>query len=259
MFYRRVYYVIFNVIIISALSFSQIDSANIIHITVNSDTLTRHGFITILVEPEDAQVIIDSVLTMKGDLIRYPISVGVHTFRVQHPNFNNFLAHRIFIPNHNEIRLRASLTSTNTVKLFASAQIPGTGQMLDGYNAKGKAIMTVFLASILYASIQEGIFLKMRSDFVDANSSFINKRNYIDAHTAKIEALRKQDIMLSSHKNRNIAISIVAGVYILNLIDTYLFHSSSTEMEVISQPIIEPRLSLNSLSHELHYGININW
>lgn len=143
-------------------------------------------------------------------------------------------------------------------KLLASAEIPGTGQMLDGYIVKGQVILALFSASIIYTSAQEAIFLKTRSDFVDANSSYMSKRNYFDAHNAKIEALRKREMMLSAYKNRNIALSIVAGVYILNLIDTYLFHSTWTEMEVISQPIIEPGLSINGITHTPQYGVKIN-
>lgn len=161
-----------------------------------------------------------------------------------------YVNNSIFLNSNDNFQVKVNSGYNTTKYLLYSAFLPGLGQYLD--NSKLKS--GIIFGSSLLTSI---ILFKNQIDYN-------NYKNELSKTEVKYkQAIEGQDIIKYSNqmkdiiekgnksaKTRNMTLGILAGIYVINLIDTFIFHNKGRNIEFIN---------LNSLNTSSILNLNIKF
>jgi hypothetical protein len=138
--------------------------------------------------------------------------------------------------------------------IIESALLPGLGQFQDAAQLKG---IGYFIATATFGALYLLENRNYKNNLEDYN---IAKDNYEMANTEE-EAINlgvamEQSLneVNDSIKKKNIFIGCMIGVYLLNIIDAYIFHTDGFDMDIIE--IKNDNLGFNLPQIEINYPLN---
>lgn len=192
---------------------------------LNYSLFCKFGYLS-LGNIESDKIKIDSREYVNHNSLNFKLPVGYHNFEAFPPDFHRPVKNELFIQSEKNYSLNFEYNYFTLEYFSKSLIIPGLGQFLDGSKIKG--------ASFLAASIISSALLwKSYINYHDKAEDVKNLRNLYLVANNEADALKYRTLLKSSDteltnlKNtKNLLLGTFIGIYISNLMDTFIFHTN---------------------------------
>lgn len=193
-------------------------------INLNINMKINYSWVNIGTNETDSKITLDDSIHIIQNII-FRISTGRHSLRVENNDGTRFIEREIESEASDTIGFNALIGVPSFYPVVFSAVIPGSGQFYDNSKLEGVAFLVGTFSALflgINASDQE------QSAYEEYQNLYNNYLGANDEETAdkyRSESIAKLDEVNSYTKQKNWYFGITLGLYLFNLIDTYLFHS----------------------------------
>jgi hypothetical protein len=219
------------------------------------------GELTLDVDPENAEVTLDSISIGVGPFAQRGFPSGKYRLAVRDPASGEEVSTTFFLPPGSRVHMKAEFGGFSPGTVVASALVPGFGQFSSGATAKGVAIMAGF-AAVLGATIYT------HTRYMDRRSTYESELSNYAAARTEAEALARHNDVAAAHDNlkeayntRKMVFSGLLALYALNVVDAYLFHSRTSGISVVPEPVsgLPCSPSVEVASQGFRFGLSISF
>lgn len=195
--------------------------------------VSRFGFLTAKGTP-GTSLLIDGKNVDIASAQGYKVPVGRHQVEFRHPDFSREISESIEFEPGREKTMEARFGIFSLDAVWRSAVFPGWGQVYDGAGLEGGAFIAGALAAATFSALMETSYLEKVDEYNTAKDQYIAATTTSDAVRLRAEMTSKYTDAENTQKTRDLGYLITAGVYGLNLIDVFLFHSKGTDYTLIA-------------------------
>jgi hypothetical protein len=207
---------------------------------VQLNLIQKTGKLELTVEPINTQVIFDRsgiiLETWTGSKYKKDIPVGNYSVHLSAPGYKD--ERRNFeIDGINTTKLNVALNKFIYVKprgmaTARSALIPGLGQIYEGRPTMGTLYLLTELSLVYLLVDQRAEYEDLHQKYLDTRSTYTNFSGTQDQITALWNDVETAyDLSEATYKKQQITIGLIAGAYLWNIADAWLFMPKRTEIE----------------------------
>ena len=200
----------------------------------------KYGFVNLSKKDNFFKITIDGEEKPLQQLKDYKLLTGKHLFKVEMKNYHKPISKELDIKPASMNQLNVFYNYFSTENIYRSALIPGMGQVFDKSIIKGSAFFIGFTTSVV-------LFINAINDYNSNLNKFNNSEKTYLMADSEDEAIYLRDKMEKSLKvvnnsidKKNVTLCLLIGIYTLNIIDAYIFHTKGSRIEFITKLDTQP-------------------
>lgn len=194
----------------------------------------KYGFLKFKGETSKLNVYINDTQVPLDVVKQYRLPVGNYNVEIESDEYHKKMSKDFYLNPSAQDEVYVNCNVFTLQHVYQSFVIPGFGQFYDKSELKGSLYFAGFIGAAL-------LFFKAKSDYNITNQNYLNaKQDYLLAQTEE-DAIHYNLIMDNkaaevnkSIRAKNLSLSILIGIYCINLADAFLFHSKGYEINIIS-------------------------
>jgi archaellum component FlaF (FlaF/FlaG flagellin family) len=199
-------------------------------VTVDAKLKSKFGSLSLEVFSDDVEILVDGKTAAKGSLVDYMIPGGTHDIGARTSDGSESVTETVYILPGESVRWQARFGQHSMKAFFISMGLPGLGQMLNGSPGKGLVIMGGFAAAGVFTFVTHMLYQGDVSQFNDALALYRKATNEDAAKSAGDNLSARYETLHSAYKLRTAGWVTVGIIYVYNLVDAFLNHSTVNTM-----------------------------
>jgi hypothetical protein len=205
---------------------------------ISIQLVQKTGNLQLTVEPYETQILFEQngkvLETLRGSQYKPDIPIGDYSIFLSANGYKN-VRKSLSIVEENTTSLDVKLKKIYYVKprgqaLWRSTLLPGFGQLYEGRPLWGFVYLVAEASLIYNLNIQRSDYDKLHQDYLDkrnAYSNFQGSEAQISEMWADVQSAF--DASESNYRNQQITMGLIAGTYLWNIADAWLFMPRRTE------------------------------
>ena len=227
--------------------------------TITQTLLPNFGFVSYSVTPSDVQIKFDNKISYLGKIDKLKLKVGWHDVSISHPISKNVIEKKFYVAPFEYDEYSASFNKFTWKHLTYSAFIPGLGQYMDNSRTKGTLEFLLAAGAVYFVFDSQKKVDEKELDFNKAKYKYDMSNNAIQAINDRIELEKATSDYNTAKNNVTISFITLGAVYVLNLIDTYLFHSIHNEITLDNSIELQPmKVKIFENESNIEFGVNFH-
>jgi len=227
-------------------------------VNLNITMKMNYSWVKIATNETDSKIFLDdSIHIIPDELFR--ISTGIHKLRIENSEETRFIEREFESGATDTIGFNALIGIPSFFPVAISAVIPGSGQFYDNSKLEGVAFFVGTLSALLLGINAENQKQSAYGEYQNLYNQYLNANDEETADKFRAESISKLEEVNSYTKQKNWYFGITLGLYLFNLIEAYLFHSSDDFLEFdkeFSNVSIAPFVLLKQQG--INLGIQLN-
>ncbi len=199
-------------------------------VNLNITMKMNYSWVKIGTNETDSKISLDDSIHIIPDEI-FRISTGIHKLRVENSEGTRFIEREFESGATDTIGFNALIGISSFFPVVLSAVIPGSGQFYDNSKLEGVALFVGTLSALFLGINADNQKQSAYGEYQNLYSQYLNANDEETADKFRAESISKLEEVNSYTKQKNWYFGITLGLYLFNLIDSYLFHSFDDFLE----------------------------
>lgn len=237
-------------------------------VAVQESTITKvnvtfanvYSTLALDVEPEDAQVTIDTTRMTGANLHDYPLEPGYHIIRVIHPLIEGSVEERVYIGPNSHSRYAVKMGTFSPVKFGTAVLIPGLQLIREGNPLAGWGLLVSTIATATTLFVLENNFSSQLAGYDRARDEYLIAKDEQLAFELGQDLNEKYADLQKSYHIRNAFVGLMGGIYAYNLYDlltsSHQFASNSFS-KVTASVDLHAQMNLTSLHDVIRLNVSL--
>lgn len=227
---------------------------------VNVGFANVYSTLALDVEPEDAQVIIDTTRLEGTNLRDYPVEPGYHLIRVSHPLIEGSVEEKIYVGPNSHYRYAITMGTFAPLKFGAAVLVPGLKSIQDGDLFAGWGLLASAVVTGTTLFFLEDNFTAQLAEYDMAHDQYLVAKTEQQAFDLGQSLNAKYADLQKAFHIRNAVTVILGGIYAYNLVDLLTSHrrfTSNAFSKLTSRIDHRPRMNLAVLPNEIRLNLSV--
>jgi hypothetical protein len=166
----------------------------------------------------------------------FKLPYGEHNIKIKASNYHKPMEASLYLESKKNNELTFQYNTFTLKNVLYSAVFPGAGQYLDNSKLKGLCFGAAAAANILIIILNEKDYKQKVDEFHESYSKYQKSVMEDDIIKYKIQVKNLENKIDDIKKKRTLFCAALAGIYTLNLIDAFVFHTKGYEIHLIPRP-----------------------
>ncbi|MFH0989402.1 MAG: PEGA domain-containing protein [bacterium] len=218
------------------------------------------GFLSISVSPPDVEVYIDGKKAGAGALQSLRLPTGSHEIQLKHPSYAGALSEKVSIQPSMESRVEGRFGVFTMTPALRSMLLPGLGQLMNGSTLKGVLCLAGTLGGGVYSLLSYSDYTKKTDTYTASVDAYNKAQTVADANRLRQEMQQHYVQVDDAKKKKTISLAVLAGAYVVNLLDALIFESNGGEIKILAKDgivKIHPNLTIDDVGMRL--GVQVRF
>lgn len=200
----------------------------------------KYGFVNLPPNDDLLKITIDGEEKPLQQLKDYKLLTGKHLFKVEMKNYHKSISKELNIKPASMNQLNVFYNYFSTENIYRSALIPGLGQISDKSIIKGSAFFIGFTTSLVLFIDAVNVYYSNLNKFNNSKKAYLMADSEDEAIYLRYKMEESLKVVNNSIDKKNVALCLLIGVYTLNVIDAYIFHTKGSRIEFITKLDTQP-------------------
>ncbi|MGE5353173.1 MAG: PEGA domain-containing protein [Acidobacteriota bacterium] len=189
-----------------------------------------YGYMTLSNSPGGSQIFVDDRKVDPSELNNYRLKMGDHKIEVNHPSFSAPIEENFLVSSEMGSNMKVESGYFSLGAFFKSLLLPGFGQYQDNAKIKGLSIFSgALLSGALWINSEISNSKKLK-EYEDARAEYSKPSTVYTTFQNHNKVLSTYDAVKKSNNMKNITMSAFVAVYVYNILDALIFHSTGQRL-----------------------------
>lgn len=179
---------------------------------------------------------IDGEPIPKEKLNDYTISIGEHNTEVELLDAKEIISENFLIKKNTKNLLRINQNVFSIKYPAMSFVFPGLGQLFDRSTIKASAYFVASILNAFFYISTNNQYKKELDNFDQLKDKYVTSTNEYEIQNFYAQMKTKRNTINNLIDKKNLAVELAVTIYLINLIDAFLFHSSEHTISILENP-----------------------